>query len=142
MLERKTAYCDPEKMATDGYADGTPMVTDGTFPHNVVTSLLDNGKHALVLDLDFPAAVVPSSTPGHFHLYLDKELDWWDVTYLLGALQVVRILGEGYVKHSLDRGAAVVRMPWVNKARQASQASEPQPAPGIVPVVDDAAEPF
>ena len=42
---------------------------------HMVTSLdPDTMQHRPILDLDFPAALVPSTTPGHFHLYLDKPM--------------------------------------------------------------------
>ena len=32
------------------------------------------GFHTIMLDIDMAARLVESSTPGHFHLYIDKEL--------------------------------------------------------------------
>lgn len=72
--------------------------------------------HRPVLDLDFPAALVPSSTPGHFHLYLDKEMTWSDYKYLICAFETVGLIEKGYKEASLAREFTSVRLPWVKKA--------------------------
>lgn len=71
--------------------------------------------HRPVLDIDMPIAVVPSSTPGHYHLFIDKEMSWNDYSRLLGVLAEVGILEPGYVGASLARKATMVRLPWVKK---------------------------
>lgn len=72
-------------------------------------------KHRPVLDIDFPVKVVPSSTPGHFHLYLDKEMSWEVYEELLKALGKAGILEEGYVRASIAREHTSVRLPWIKK---------------------------
>lgn len=71
--------------------------------------------HRPVLDLDFPARLVPSTTPGHFHLYLDIDLGWDDYQWLLSVMAEVGILEKGYVGAAIERGATHVRLPWVKK---------------------------
>lgn len=71
--------------------------------------------HRPVLDLDFPAMLVPSSTPGHFHLYLDKPMKWTAYHDLLGALAEAGIIEEGYAEASQVRGYSAVRVPWLKK---------------------------
>lgn len=80
---------------------------------NLVSSRLDpEGKlHMPVLDLDFPASLVPSSTPGHFHLYIDKEMDWKTYERLLKALSDAGVIERGYYKASKARKATYVRIP-------------------------------
>lgn len=82
---------------------------------NIVTSLLPNGQHAPVLDLDIPHTLVPSSTPGHSHLYLDVALPWQEYTTLLKALMVAGIIQEGFYLGALARGHSDARLPWVKK---------------------------
>ena len=82
---------------------------------NVFTSLLGDGLHAPVLDIDFGAHLVPSSTPGHFHLYLNKAMTWRKYRRLLRALGRAGILEPGYVKASLRRGYSAARKPGVRK---------------------------
>lgn len=77
--------------------------------------------HRPVLDLDFPAHVVPSSTPGHGHLYLDKVLKWSDYVKVLEVLGEVGILEPGYVSASIAREFTSVRLPWVKKPAATEQ---------------------
>lgn len=80
--------------------------------------------HAPVLDIDFPACLIPSSTPGHFHLYLDKPVPWLTYRTLLEALAEAGLIEEGYMRASIDRGATYVRKPTCTK---------PVPSPVIKP---------
>jgi hypothetical protein len=72
-------------------------------------------RHRVVLDLDMPAQLVESTTPGHFHLYIDKELTWAAYLALLFALQKAGIIERGYLRASRARGYTAVRLPWVRK---------------------------
>lgn len=71
--------------------------------------------HRPVLDLDIEAKLVPSSTPGHFHLYLDKSMSWEDYCELLYVLAKVGIIEPGYASVSMARGYTAVRLPWIKK---------------------------
>jgi len=82
---------------------------------NLITSKLWNGKHAPVLDLDVPHTLIPSTTPGHSHLYLDVELSWWRYKRLLKQLSLAGIIEPGYYRASKRRGFTAVRLPWVKK---------------------------
>jgi hypothetical protein len=91
------------------------------FRANLVGSLLQDRKtHAPVLDLDFPAALVPSTTKGHFHLYLDKELTWEQYEQVLLVLGDVGILEPGYVDASIRRKQTFVRKKGVKKQEGAA----------------------
>jgi hypothetical protein len=76
------------------------------------------GRHRPVLDLDFDAVLWKSSTPGHHHLVLDKELTWKQYSRLLLALEDAGILSEEYVDISLERKATYVRLPWKKKKKE------------------------
>lgn len=67
--------------------------------------------HRPVLDLDLNAALIPSATPGHFHLYIDKLIPWEDYSNLLIALEKCGIIEAGYMQASLDRGYSSARLP-------------------------------
>lgn len=82
---------------------------------NLVSSLGDDGLHYPVLDLDFGAYVVPSSTPGHFHLYLERAMPWDTYAGLLVALAEAGVIERGYADACLARGMTFVRMPGVSK---------------------------
>ena len=70
-------------------------------------------NHTLMIDLDVPATLVPSTTPGHSHLYIDVEMSWKQLRDLLWALWQAGVIEEGYLKASLERGHTSVRLPWL-----------------------------
>ena len=90
---------------------------------NLVGSLCMNGKHAPCLDIDFPARLVPSSTEGHFHLYLDREISWEKYAGLIRAMAEAGILEKGYAQQSLKRGQSFLRRPGVTKQPEKAKLS-------------------
>lgn len=75
------------------------------------------GKHTIMLDLDVPATLVPSTTPGHSHLYIDVPVDWDNYQILLDALALAGVVERGYVLASKARGFSALRLPWVRKRK-------------------------
>jgi hypothetical protein len=73
------------------------------------------GTHKVAIDLDMPAALVPSSTEGHYHLYIDHEMPWEAYENLLAAFEIAGILEPGYVHAAMDRGYTSLRTPWTRK---------------------------
>jgi hypothetical protein len=71
--------------------------------------------HRPVLDVDLSMHIIPSSTPGHGHLYIDKPMTWAVYERLLDALAAAGIVEQGYVNVSKERGFTAVRVPWVRK---------------------------
>jgi len=104
--------------ATGDDYQGDDAVTTSEQEANIVTSYLGGVLHAPVLDIDFGAQLIPSSTPGHFHLYFEKAMTWDKYCGLLKALGDVGILEAGYVKASLRRGYSSVRKPGVYKQEE------------------------
>lgn len=84
---------------------------------NCVSSLLEDGRHAPVLDLDVPHEYRASSTPGHGHLLIDVSLSWREYRRLLKALGRAGILEPGYVSSALKRRHNEARLPHVTRAR-------------------------
>ncbi len=83
---------------------------------NLIGSLTDQGTHMPVIDIDrIHVRVVESSTPGNFHLYLDKEMPWYQYQDLLQVLEDCGIVEHGYVNASIARKATFVRKPGVVK---------------------------
>ncbi len=70
------------------------------------------------LDIDHPALLEPSSTPGHYHLFLDVPMSWRAYRRLLRALYRGGVIGRNAYWRSLDRGASFVRPPGVVKTRE------------------------
>ncbi len=89
------------------------------------------GFHKPVLDIDFPAVLIPSSTVGHFHLYLDKIVSWENYVELLTALAKCDIIEQGYANVSIERGHTAVRLPWVKKPDPVDPWATPVQAPPI-----------
>jgi hypothetical protein len=78
-------------------------------------NVLYGGTHAPALDIDLPCRLVESTTPGHFHLFIDHEMPWSAYMKLLYALQDAGILEPGYVASAVNRGQSFLRLPHVKK---------------------------
>jgi len=94
-----------------GPAEERLPVPDTDPEANLVSSELQEmpGFHAPALDLDLPARLVPSSTPGHFHLYVDVPLTWRKYRRLLRALVRAGLVERGYYNISKLRRATFLR---------------------------------
>lgn len=79
-----------------------------------VNSFNDN-LHYPVLDFDFPARLIPSSTIGNSHLYIDKVLTWKQYEKLLIVMKEIGLLQEGYVNSAIKFKQTFVRLPWIKK---------------------------
>lgn len=82
---------------------------------NLVSSRCENGMHKPILDLDFNHTYVPSTKPGHGHLYLDVEIPTWRLILLLIALRLAGAVELGFAAWSIRRRATFVRLPGVTK---------------------------
>jgi hypothetical protein len=80
---------------------------------NLIGSEISPGLHAPVFDVDFPIRALPSRTPGHYHLYIDKVLTWQDYGKLLKTLSEVGIIEKGYADAAFEKGGTYVRLPKV-----------------------------
>lgn len=93
--------------------EGPLTADDVLFPEEIAPS--DFQMHRPILDIDFAAELVPSTTKGHFHLYLDKPMTWKQYKKLLGVLAEVGVIEHGYAQASIERGYSSTRLPWVKK---------------------------
>lgn len=84
----------------------------------------DTYDHMILVDLDVEAALVPSSTPGHHHLYIDAEVRWEDYLAMLRAMQKCGVVEKGYVDATEARGEAYLRLPWIRKYSEETDAME------------------
>lgn len=73
------------------------------------------GVHAVLLDIDVPAWLIPSSTEGHSHLYADVTCSWSAYLEFLHAAAKIGLVEPGYVDSVETRGYSSVRLPWVRK---------------------------
>jgi hypothetical protein len=120
-LRALSAWPHELKQVEFGKSSDGPFPTQADEPAcihdaNVVTSKIKRSvKHTIMLDLDVPATLVPSSTPGHSHLYIDTPMDWAKYVRLLDALRDAGVIEYGYAEASKARGYTALRLPWVRK---------------------------
>ena len=96
----------------------TPANVGGTA--NVMSSKVTNGGglfHFPMLDLDIPHMLIPSSTPGHSHLYLSTLLTTGEYRRLLQVLYDVGIIQQGILSQFDQHGATFLRLPDVKKTK-------------------------
>lgn len=128
-----TRWCESSENGGMDEREPAPMF-DGA---NVVSSLRTDSigslkRHAVLLDLDVPAYLVPSSTEGHSHLYIDVRATPSAYFRLLDALADCNVIERGYADVSKRKGATMLRLPWVKKEKPADPwADFVKPAPSF-----------
>lgn len=130
-----------------GYELGIDIEESDLDHANVVSSVRKPGlwedqknvAHNVAIDLDVPAYLVPSSTGGHSHLYVDvpKGIPHHRYMALLSALADAGIIEPGYAAVSIKRGRSDLRLPWVAKGDELPEAPAKAPLPVQAP-----ADPF
>ena len=103
--------------AADTYDRDRNVVADKAVASVVSSEIEGTGArfHTIMLDLDVPATLVPSSTEGHTHLYIDVVVGWRRYRKLLRQLAKAGVIEEGFYKASLSRRGTHLRLPWVKK---------------------------
>lgn len=101
---------------SNGSAD-KPQYAPSDGSPNVATSLTHQGWQAPVLDIDVPCTYVPSSTPGHGHLYIDHQMTLDQYRRLIEVMVEVGIVEKGILCSLEQRGFTCVRLPWVTKPK-------------------------
>jgi hypothetical protein len=78
---------------------------------NLILSETDKQDiHMPALDIDgIHCELKESSTPGHYHLYIDKEMSWGDYELLLQVLTTVGIIEPKYFDYSMQKGYTALR---------------------------------
>jgi hypothetical protein len=113
-----------DSCAPDGKLnDATPcdeehanLISSLLAPHEGIDPFSTSGdKHALTLDIDMEARLLPSSTPGHYHLFIDRVLSWEQYVVVLQALAFAGIIEDGYLRAALRQKQTYVRKPGVTK---------------------------
>lgn len=83
---------------------------------NLYSSQLQGQEyHCPTLDIDLECELHESTTPGHFHLYIDKPMRWDRYKDLLDVLYDLDIIQQGFYEMSLERKATFLRKPGVKK---------------------------
>lgn len=117
LLKKKWKDTDDDAYSEGFYAKIPDEVAD-IETAELISSLNASGMHRPMLDIDFPAVVIPSTTPGHGHLYIDKEMSWKDYKRLLNLFADLGIIEHGYRGASLARGYSALRLPWIKKEKE------------------------
>ena len=68
-----------------------------------------DGQAVAALRLAAATRLVPSHTPGHFHLYVDQAVSWQDYECLLRAMQEAGFVEKGFYLMALRRGMTMLR---------------------------------
>lgn len=115
----------------EGYATSVDIPVDLIDDAEVISSLHresvqpdvrrffdDGSRHDVVLDIDVPAMLIPSTTEGHSHLIVrlpngGAKID--DYQQFLWSAAKIGLIEEGYAKVSCKRDRTDVRLPWIRK---------------------------
>jgi hypothetical protein len=107
---------------SDGYSSWEIDVAKPSLPDtaDMVSSLVvkddkATGTHTVMLDLDMPVTLMESSTPDHYHLYIDHVMSWSKYRKLLDALRKAGLIEQGFYDASVRNHATMLRPPWVRK---------------------------
>lgn len=120
IYEQTALLCSPEEGNLVSSAVAKPILGIPDYWQHTFAQT----KHAPALDLDVPARLIESSTPGHYHLYIDVECEWAAYVRLLDAMVACNILEPNYVEACKRQGATFLRPPGVTKG---VNDSKPQP---------------
>lgn len=88
---------------------------------------VDTEQHYIVLDIDHPTQLIPSSTPGHFHLIIERKVSHFKWIQLLLAMSDAGIVQPGYAHASIRAGYTSIRLPWVRKGFKTDQPLDGHP---------------
>lgn len=72
---------------------------------------IGTNMHLPAIDLDYSCNLIPSATPDHFHLYLNKPVTWWRYKQLLHAMYRAGLIQKGFYRLSVRRRASFLRHP-------------------------------
>lgn len=106
-------------MAEIGLARLPPESDEASGPPGIESYRAQAYMPETTFDLVVPARLVPSSTTGHFHLYLDVRVRWEDYVRLLEEMRDAGLVDGGWFDLALRRKMAVLRKPHVRKGAEA-----------------------
>jgi hypothetical protein len=112
-LNDPACYEDSDRNPVESYGEANLIgsrTTQRRFP-----GVPAGDMHLPVIDLDFSAHLEASTTPGHYHLYLNKDVSWWYYKRVLKAMWKAGLIEKGFYRLSVKRGQTFVRRPGVRK---------------------------
>lgn len=129
-MHKLTAIVPDEYDGNGELIRGTKFETGQLDEAKLLGSRVDKDRHIIALDLDMPAALVPSSTPGHYHLYIDHEISWDEYVSLLDLLADIGVIEPGYAEVSKRRKETHLRTPWTVKGEYHGGSNHADPHQG------------
>lgn len=116
---------------TDKQGDLADDLNDAEVVSSLVSTLYQptgtESMHMVAIDLDMGAYLVPSTRPGHHHLYIEHSLTWPAYEKLLKALAEAGLIEDGYYHASVRRKATFLRLPWIQKGKEKVSAAVSTP---------------
>lgn len=101
--------------------DLKPKVVENLEDANLIDSRIPGkpGFHLPIFDFDgMDCTLVPSSTPGNAHLYINKEVEFEKFLKVLEAMAEAGLIQWGFYRLTKLRGAAYARKPGVKKGEE------------------------
>ncbi len=114
-LLHKVVHWGCDSGSDDGLEFGREETTSLSEANVISSKLANSNEHTVMLDLDLPATLIPSSTPGHSHLFIDRVMTWPQYCRILRALSAAGVIEQGFAVASIRRGYTSLRLPWVKK---------------------------
>jgi hypothetical protein len=94
---------------------------------NLISSEVRPGVHMPVIDCDFGIQAVASTTPGHYHLYIDQELTWDQYKALLDGFLKAGLIQDGWYRNAMKDKRSYVRLPHIKKPAPLNPQAVPVP---------------
>lgn len=82
---------------------------------DMVGSQMQDGSHMPIFDIDYAATLVPSGTPGHCHLILERPISKRKYTKVLRAMYRAGLMERNFYLGMKVRGQTFLRVPWKPK---------------------------
>ena len=115
--------------------NGEGEITDELYRADIITSKMGNSKwHKVLLDIDHPAFLTESSTPGHYHLWIDCSVEWEKLQVMLVAMAEAGVIEAGYAEACMARGYTSLRPPWRHKCDEPVAALTTHAPPSTNPI--------
>jgi hypothetical protein len=74
-----------------------------------------SGLHRVMMDVDVRSWSVPSTTPGHVHLYFEPTVTWRQYRRILRAMSQAGLVERAYYQAACGARAGMLRLPWIKK---------------------------
>lgn len=89
---------------------------------NLLSSEVRTDVHMPVIDCDYGIQAIASTSPGHYHLYIDRELTWPQYKALLEGFYKAGLIEKRWYENAIRDKRTYVRLPHVKKQPRPPQA--------------------